>query len=70
MKNGSIWMLALAAALVAPVGAQQYVYPAKGQTPDKQKSDEAQACVADQARVFSSQSKTTSLRHCGFIGAQ
>jgi hypothetical protein len=43
MKQGSLWVLALAAALVAPVGAQQYVYPAKGQTPDKQKSDEA-AC--------------------------
>jgi len=29
--------------VAAPVGAQQYVYPAKGQTPEKQKSDES-AC--------------------------
>ena len=32
--------IALAAAL--PVAAQQYVYPAKGQSPDKQKADEAE----------------------------
>ncbi|HXD07580.1 MAG TPA: hypothetical protein VN680_16130 [Burkholderiaceae bacterium] len=36
-------LLVLAVALSADVAAQQYVYPAKGQTPDKQKSDEA-AC--------------------------
>ena len=41
----SLCLLALAAALAAPVGAQQYVYPAKGQTPEKQKSDEA-ACYS------------------------
>lgn len=35
--------LALAGALISEVGAQQYVYPAKGQSPEKQKSDEA-AC--------------------------
>jgi len=34
---------ALAAAFAAPAGAQQYVYPAKGQSPEKQKSDES-AC--------------------------
>ena len=39
----SLCLLALAAALAAPAGAQQYVFPAKGQTPEKQKSDEA-AC--------------------------
>jgi hypothetical protein len=43
MKQGSLWILAVAAALVAPVGAKQYVYPAKGQTPAQQKSDES-AC--------------------------
>jgi len=35
----TVWV-ALAVAL--PVGAQQYVYPAKGQSPEKQKSDEAE----------------------------
>ena len=39
----SLCLLAVAAALAAPAGAQQYVFPAKGQTPEKQKSDEA-AC--------------------------
>ena len=39
----SLCLLAIAAVLAAPVAAQQYVYPAKGQTPEKQKSDEA-AC--------------------------
>ena len=36
-------MLVLATALVTEAGAQQFVYPAKGQTPEQQKSDEA-AC--------------------------
>jgi hypothetical protein len=40
-----VCLLALALVLAAPVGAQQYVYPAKGQTPEKQKSDEA-ACYS------------------------
>ena len=31
----SLCLLAVTAALVAPVTAQQYVYPAKGQTPEK-----------------------------------
>jgi len=31
--------------VAAPVGAQQYVYPAKGQTPEKQKSDESACCT-------------------------
>ena len=41
-----IWNAALVAmsfAAVSAVSAQQYVYPAKGQSPEKQKSDEA-AC--------------------------
>ena len=38
----SCW-LALAATLISAAGAQQYVFPAKGQTPQQQKSDEA-AC--------------------------
>jgi len=40
-----VCLLALAFAIAAPVGAQQYVYPAKGQSPEKQKSDEA-ACYS------------------------
>lgn len=43
MKLRRLWTLALAAALIAPAGAQQIVYPAKGQSPQQQKSDEA-AC--------------------------
>jgi len=42
-RSRTLCLLAVAAALAAPVGAQQYVFPAKGQTPEKQKSDEA-AC--------------------------
>ena len=42
-RSRSLCLLAVAAALAAPASAQQYVYPAKGQTPEKQKSDEA-AC--------------------------
>ena len=38
-------MLALTAALVAEANAQQFVYPAKGQSPQQQKSDEA-ACYS------------------------
>jgi hypothetical protein len=36
-------MIVLAAALIAEAGAQQFVYPAKGQSAQQQKSDEA-AC--------------------------
>jgi hypothetical protein len=43
MTTRLAWMLLLSAAMVCDAGAQQYVYPAKGQTPEKQKSDEA-AC--------------------------
>jgi hypothetical protein len=39
----SACLLALAFGLAAPAGAQQYVYPAKGQSAQKQKSDES-AC--------------------------
>src|SRR5678816_4449144 len=45
MIQRNLCLLAIAAALAAPVGAQQYVYPAKGQTPEKQKSDES-ACYS------------------------
>jgi len=44
-RSRSLCVLAVAAALAAPVAAQQYVYPAKGQTPEKQKSDES-ACYS------------------------
>jgi len=41
----SVCLLALGIVLAAPAGAQQYVYPAKGQSPEKQKSDE-KACYS------------------------
>jgi hypothetical protein len=37
------WMFVWAALVAGEAGAQQYVYPAKGQTPQQQKSDES-AC--------------------------
>lgn len=43
MKPRSLWMLAASAAMIAQAGAQQYVYPAKGQSAQQQKSDES-AC--------------------------
>ena len=43
MKKQMLYMLALSVALISQVAAQQYVYPAKGQTPQQQKSDES-AC--------------------------
>jgi hypothetical protein len=45
MTMRSVWVFALFAALIGEAGAQQFVYPAKGQTPQQQKSDEA-ACHA------------------------
>jgi len=45
MKRQNLWMLALTAALITEASAQQYVYPAKGQSAEKQKSDEA-ACYS------------------------
>ena len=41
----SFCLLAVSVAFVGSASAQQYVYPAKGQTPEKQKSDEA-ACYS------------------------
>ena len=43
MSQRTLWMLALAAMVIAEASAQQFVYPAKGQSPQQQKSDEA-AC--------------------------
>jgi len=40
-----VLVMALAAAFAVEASAQQFVYPAKGQTPEKQKSDEA-ACYS------------------------
>jgi len=42
-RSLSLCLFAACAALAIGVQAQQYVYPAKGQTPDQQKTDEA-AC--------------------------
>jgi len=43
MKRPSVWIFATSVAFAGAVSAQQYVYPAKGQSPQQQKSDEA-AC--------------------------
>ena len=45
MYRNTISMLAMTLAFVGQAGAQQYVYPAKGQTPQQQKNDEA-ACYS------------------------
>jgi hypothetical protein len=45
MTHRILCLLAMSFALVAQAGAQQYVYPAKGQSPEQQKSDEA-ACYS------------------------
>ena len=45
MNQRVFWMLALTAAAIPAAVAQQYVYPAKGQSPQQQKSDEA-ACYS------------------------
>ncbi|MGA8051197.1 MAG: hypothetical protein WCA09_13560 [Burkholderiales bacterium] len=44
MKIRTAWMFALTAAMICDASAQQIVYPAKGQTPEQQKSDET-ACL-------------------------
>jgi hypothetical protein len=41
MNQRIFWMLALTAAAIPAAFAQQYVYPAKGQSSQQQKSDEA-----------------------------
>jgi len=43
MQRKIIWILALGAGLALPALAQQYVFPAQGQSPQQQQSDEA-AC--------------------------
>lgn len=50
MENGKmtryiLYIIALTGALLTDASAQQYVYPAKGQSPEMQKSDEA-ACYS------------------------
>jgi hypothetical protein len=45
MTQKTLCMFALAALLVTDASAQQFVYPAKGQTPQQQQSDEA-ACYS------------------------
>jgi len=45
MNRQTLCLLAFAVALIAEAGAQQFVYPAKGQSPGQQKSDEA-ACYS------------------------
>lgn len=43
MDQRIVWIFALTAALMSQAEAQQFVYPAKGQSPQQQKSDES-AC--------------------------
>lgn len=43
MNQRNFWMLAASVAMISQAGAQQYVYPAKGQSAQQQKSDES-AC--------------------------
>jgi hypothetical protein len=45
MKRRNLWMLAVSAAFAVEASAQQFVYPAQGQPPEQQQSDEA-ACHA------------------------
>ena len=45
MNRRTAWMLAMAMAFASEGIAQQFVYPAKGQSPQQQKSDEA-ACYS------------------------
>jgi hypothetical protein len=45
MNNRNAWMLFWVVTLACEAGAQQYIYPAKGQSPEQQKSDEA-ACYS------------------------
>ena len=45
MNQKNLWVLALTAMAISHAAAQQYVYPAKGQSPEQQKSDEA-ACYS------------------------
>jgi len=45
MNKRSVWFLVLTAVLASGASAQQYVYPAKGQSAEQQKSDES-ACYS------------------------
>jgi hypothetical protein len=45
MNQRTVLMIALSAVLISQAGAQQFVYPAKGQSKETQKSDEA-ACYS------------------------
>lgn len=45
MKIKSLWFLLLGAAAISQAMAQQYVFPAKGQSPQQQQNDEA-ACYS------------------------
>ena len=46
MKQGIAWMLALTTAVASQVAAQQYVYPAKGQSAQQQQSAATQQQAA------------------------
>ncbi len=41
MNDRNVWMLFGVVTLACEAGAQQYIYPAKGQSPEQQKRDES-----------------------------
>ena len=45
MNDRNVWMLFGVVTLACEAGAQQYIYPAKGQSPEQQKRDES-ACYS------------------------
>jgi hypothetical protein len=45
MNRSAVWIFSAAVFAIADAGAQQFVYPAKGQSPQQQKSDEV-ACYS------------------------
>ncbi len=42
MRQQTFWLLALSAAMITPVAAQLSIYPANGQSPEQQQTDEAE----------------------------
>jgi hypothetical protein len=42
MRHPSLWVLALSAAIITPAMAQLSIYPANGQSPEQQQTDQAE----------------------------
>ena len=49
MNQRTVWMLVLNGALVAEVSAQQFVYPAKGQSPQQPAANQQQQAAFPKA---------------------